>query len=353
VLLTLASATLASARPVPQAPEAPPPPAQSQAQSAPPAPPASRQPPCSAPVHRQFDFWVGTWDVVNAAGRFAGINRIERTDGGCTLYESWASGAGGYIGRSVNSVGGDGRWRQTWVDSGGLRLDIVGGMVGDSMVMEGDTPGAPGAPPVKNRITWTPLPEGRVRQHWQTSEDSGKTWTDAFDGIYHRIEPVAEEKARAASGAAPKSGGFPRALEGAWIGSGTVQSREAHVELSVARVLGGRFVRLDWRNNGGRDGRQLFEGFALYEERPDGTLAATWWDSQGARHAVSASVEGAALTALWGERGRTVYRLLDTGELEVTDSIKGPAGSFTEFGRTTLKRKSRQEIAPTASTATP
>jgi hypothetical protein len=54
---------------------------------------------------------------------------------------------------------------------------------------------------------------------------------------------------------------------------------------------------------------------------------------------VSATVEGSALTALWGERGRTVYRLLETGALEVTDSVKGSDGSWSEFGRSTLKRK--------------
>jgi hypothetical protein len=54
---------------------------------------------------------------------------------------------------------------------------------------------------------------------------------------------------------------------------------------------------------------------------------------------VSASVEGSALTALWAERGRTVYRLRETGELEVTDSVKRPDGSWAEFGRCALKRK--------------
>ena len=140
-------------------------------------------------------------------------------------------------------------------------------------------------------------------------------------------------------GAALEATGFLRKLAGGWIGIGSVMKREAHVELTVTPVLGERFVRLHWLNNGGKDGRQPFEGLAIYEERPDGTYAATWWDSQGARHAVTATVEGTALTALWGERGRTVYRLLDTGALEVTDSVKATDGSWAEFGKTTLTRK--------------
>jgi len=291
--------------------------------------PPPRPRPCTTPVHRQFDFWVGTWDVTSANGQFAGTNRIEPVDGGCALYESWSSGGGGYTGRSLNSVGGDGRWRQTWVDTGGLRLELMGGLVDGKMVLEGETPpGAAGAPPRKNRITWSPEAEGRVRQHWQTSADGGKTYTTAFDGMYHPVKSAVSDKTS-----------FLRTLQGGWIGTGAVMKRDAHVELTVTPVLGDRFVRLQWWNHGGKDGRQLFEGLAIYEERPDGTLAATWWDSQGARHAVSATVEGSALTALWGERGRTVYRLLETGALEVTDSVKGSDGGWSEFGRSTLKRK--------------
>jgi len=37
---------------------------------------------------------------------------------------------------------------------------------------------------VVNRITWERLPDGRVRQLWETSKDSGATWSVAFDGYY-------------------------------------------------------------------------------------------------------------------------------------------------------------------------
>ena len=32
----------------------------------------------------------------------------------------------------------------------------------------------------------TPLPDGRVRQHFVESADEGKTWTEWFDGYYSR-----------------------------------------------------------------------------------------------------------------------------------------------------------------------
>ena len=37
-----------------------------------------------------------------------------------------------------------------------------------------------------DRITWTPLPGGKVRQHWEVSADAGAHWTTAFDGLYTR-----------------------------------------------------------------------------------------------------------------------------------------------------------------------
>jgi hypothetical protein len=37
---------------------------------------------------------------------------------------------------------------------------------------------------VMQRISWTPGPDGSVRQLWETSADGGKTWETAFDGKY-------------------------------------------------------------------------------------------------------------------------------------------------------------------------
>ncbi len=45
------------------------------------------------------------------------------------------------------------------------------------------------------------------------------------------------------------------------------------------------------------------------------------------------------MTSDWGERGRTVYTLPPSGELEVVDGAKRPDGSWAEFARATLKKK--------------
>lgn len=146
-------------------------------------------PPCAGAEHREFDFWVGEWKVTTPDGKPAGRNRIERILGGCVLYESW-SGAGGSTGHSFSQWDARrGVWHQTWVDTSGAPLLIDGGLVGGAMVLTGDRPAADGSP-VRHRITWTPLPDGRVHQHWQASRDAGATWTTVFDGTYHRQDPA-------------------------------------------------------------------------------------------------------------------------------------------------------------------
>lgn len=140
---------------------------------------------CPDPVHRQFDFWLGHWDVFTPDGKKAGENRIEAVASGCALSELWA-GRGGFTGNSLNIYDrADKKWHQHWVDSTGGRLDLTGALEGSSMVLSstGPDPDKPGVA-VTQRITWTPSADGSVRQHWQTSTDGGKTWTTAFDGRY-------------------------------------------------------------------------------------------------------------------------------------------------------------------------
>ena len=138
--------------------------------------------PCSAPEYRQFDFWLGEW-AVSEKGKVAGINRITPLLGGCAVREEW-KGTSGLTGTSLNMWdAGRKRWTQTWVDDKGNVLFLVGGLQGSKMVLEGDTPDGKGGM-TKNRITWSPLLPGKLRQVWETSKDGGKTWETAFSGDY-------------------------------------------------------------------------------------------------------------------------------------------------------------------------
>jgi hypothetical protein len=140
---------------------------------------------CTATQYRQFDFWLGEWDVTGDNGRRAGSNRIERILGGCVLYESW-TGAGPSRGHSLNAWdSGDNKWHQTWMDNSGVVLLLSGGIVNGEMVMEGERRLANGTRQLE-RITWTPDTDGSVRQIWQSSRDGGMRWTTVFDGVYRK-----------------------------------------------------------------------------------------------------------------------------------------------------------------------
>jgi len=138
--------------------------------------------PCSAPENRQFDFWLGEWQVHKPDGAFAGLNRVTREYGGCVIHEHYATGKG-YSGESLNAYDTARKvWHQTWVDDSGLLLTLEGRWNGKSMVLEGLAPGADGVM-AKQRITWTPYKDGSVRQLWETADSKG-AWSVVFDGRY-------------------------------------------------------------------------------------------------------------------------------------------------------------------------
>ena len=139
---------------------------------------------------RQFDFWIGEWDVHTPEGRLAGRNVITAIVEGHGLREEWR-GAGGLTGTSLNAWSDERQvWHQTWIDSSGTLLLLDGGLRDGAMVIEGDGRSDDGRA-VRHRITWSTV-EGdpdRLRQHWEMSDDAGRTWETAFDGRYERVEP--------------------------------------------------------------------------------------------------------------------------------------------------------------------
>jgi len=148
-------------------------------------PTAGEARPCDDARHRQFDFWIGDWEVRTPDGALAGTNRIVRIQGGCGLQENW-EGTSGMTGTSLNAYDpARDLWHQTWVDSHGSLLLLEGSFKDGRMILRG------GARPARegtmaDRITWEATGGGIVRQLWEQSTDGGRTWTVAFDGRYAR-----------------------------------------------------------------------------------------------------------------------------------------------------------------------
>ncbi|MGD9905998.1 MAG: hypothetical protein AB7U83_21205 [Vicinamibacterales bacterium] len=132
---------------------------------------------------------------------------------------------------------------------------------------------------------------------------------------------------------------------GQWAGTGTILGQPARVELTVERVLDGRFTRLLWVSHIGLPPKtQRFEGHAYYP-RPgwDSGYTATWFDSSGAVRPIRGGPDGAdTVVALWGtaatEQGETRYRRVAPDAIAVVDRVLGTNGQWREFGRSSLTR---------------
>jgi hypothetical protein len=140
------------------------------------------------PVYRQFDYWLGTWDVrPNGAppGTPPATNVITKVHQGCVILESWT--APGQTGQSFNIYDRvEKKWRQTWVDSTGGLHEYRGELKDGNMVYEGSVPVPPGrgSGRMHTRLTFFRQPDGSVRQYSERSADGGKTWTVNYDLIY-------------------------------------------------------------------------------------------------------------------------------------------------------------------------
>ena len=145
-------------------------------------------PACEAPQYRQFDFWLGDFEVLDADGRRAGHNHIESTQAGCLIVERW-QGAEGGTGQSYNFYDpGRKRWRQLWVSTGAV-IEIEGGLTAEpdgrsSMLLNGEIRYRRDGRVAPFRGRWTPMDKGIVRQFFEEQQADGN-WAAWFEGFYH------------------------------------------------------------------------------------------------------------------------------------------------------------------------
>jgi ketosteroid isomerase-like protein len=148
------------------------------------APPST--PPCqSAPAYRQFDFWIGEWDVHNAQGRPVGESSIQLILGGCVILENW-TGRDGFTGKSFNSYNRNTKkWEQVWVDVSGAFRKFAGEFKdGELHYVAHDFDRA--GRPILIRMIFQKQGDDRVRQRSEFSADAGATWQPRYDFVYTR-----------------------------------------------------------------------------------------------------------------------------------------------------------------------
>src|ERR1700751_38909 len=84
---------------------------------------AAQKTPCTTdPVYRQFDFWIGEWEVYGKNGKKAGDSKIDLILDSCIILENWksANAFNGlyHAGKSFNTFNSVSKqWQQTWVDN--------------------------------------------------------------------------------------------------------------------------------------------------------------------------------------------------------------------------------------------
>jgi hypothetical protein len=147
---------------------------------------------CGAlPAAHALDFWLGAWEVRDADGNLAGTNRIEAGLDGCAILENW-SGTDGSQGLGLFYFHSWlGQWRRVWISAvpqqpGAVkeqRQDL--NYRGPGVRFRGEIMVSP-EHYVQDRTTLAPLPDGRVHQRVETSNDDGRSWQLVFEGWYLR-----------------------------------------------------------------------------------------------------------------------------------------------------------------------
>ena len=138
--------------------------------------------------NRQFDFWLGEWNVETTQGGVpSGQSKIELILADCVVLENWQSNGNPYSGKSYNIYNAAlKRWEQFWVDNAGGNIFFYGGLKDGVMDYYTDELPQPDGTKLKRHLQFFPLGPDKVRQFSQGSTDGGKTWTVEYDFTYIR-----------------------------------------------------------------------------------------------------------------------------------------------------------------------
>ena len=147
------------------------------------------QRPCAyTSENRQFDFWLGEWNVSTTQGAVpSGNSKIELILEDCVVQENWKSLNSPYAGRSYNIYNASlKRWEQYWVDNVGGNIFFYGGLKDGVMDYWTDDLPQPDGTKLKRHLQFFKLGSDSVRQFSQGSSDGGKSWQVEYDFTYIR-----------------------------------------------------------------------------------------------------------------------------------------------------------------------
>ena len=135
---------------------------------------------------REFDFWLGEWDLTWEGGG-EGTNSVYHDFDGRVIVESFdARPSLDLQGMSVSTYDVDaGCWKQTWVDNRGFHAHAVGELVDGEMdlrfhrVDDGQL--------ALFRMRWFDIRPGSLRWSYGRSYDRGASWETLWEISYTRV----------------------------------------------------------------------------------------------------------------------------------------------------------------------
>jgi len=150
--------------------------------------------PCAGTEFRQFDFWLGEWNLTWPAEQTGGkegdvgtgTNAILPLFDGCGVEESFSTTDGSFQGRSFSIYDQrSGMWKQTWVDNQGGYLSFRGSYANNTMELRTETEEREGETVVQRMVFRSITPES-LKWDWQGSRDGGQNWNDLWNVTYER-----------------------------------------------------------------------------------------------------------------------------------------------------------------------
>jgi hypothetical protein len=148
-------------------------------------------PPCSSPEARQFDFWVGQWDLSwGEDGR--ATNHVQAIMDGCVILERFdGTPAIPLRGMSLSSYNTNhGKWQQTWVDNNGNYFDFAGEFQHGKMILARDA--VVEGKPIKQRMVWYNIAKDELDWNFERSDDGGQSWQILWQIHYRRKKGLDE-----------------------------------------------------------------------------------------------------------------------------------------------------------------
>lgn len=142
---------------------------------------------CTSAETRQFDFWLGEWDVSPGDSTvLIAESTITLHDQGCVIIEHWRPFRAAH-GHSINVYDSEeGRWRQTWADASGTRTEYSGSLDAFGVMrLDNMDPAQAGAAPIRQRMNFQRIDANTVRQ-WGETLNAEQTWTTTWSFTYRR-----------------------------------------------------------------------------------------------------------------------------------------------------------------------